>query len=154
SHATNFWPISNNTKKEFFKLFHAGHSSSSAYHTYLAKIQLKYDNDEDILADRAICLHKHDIYYLHQKFLDQIVGIRNGKEMFLCKSKEIVEFNNSHKETGLNISNILLTLISTSTPIGGLPLITILISDETVSTFTKTFEAIKHILLLDAFGGY
>ncbi|CAG8705243.1 4384_t:CDS:2 [Cetraspora pellucida] len=49
-HVTSFRPISNETK------------------------ELKYDNDEAILADRAICPHKHNVYYLHQKYLDTFIG--------------------------------------------------------------------------------
>ncbi|CAG8759089.1 6747_t:CDS:1, partial [Ambispora leptoticha] len=45
-------------------LFNAGHTPASAYNTYMEEIQLKYDNNEVVLADRAICPHKHDIYNL------------------------------------------------------------------------------------------
>ncbi|KAF0543577.1 hypothetical protein F8M41_003645 [Gigaspora margarita] len=66
----------------FFALFHAGHGPASAYYTYTEEIQLKYDNDEEVLADRTICPQKYDIYYLHKKFLDQSISARNRKEMF------------------------------------------------------------------------
>ncbi|CAG8605062.1 8939_t:CDS:1, partial [Cetraspora pellucida] len=54
--------------------------------------------------------------------------------------------------TSFNALNTLLTLISTSIPIGGLPLVAILTLDETISTLTKTFEALKHIMSLGTFG--
>ncbi|KAF0532740.1 hypothetical protein F8M41_011029 [Gigaspora margarita] len=93
----SFRPVSDRTKEAFFKLFHAGHGPASAYHTYMEEIQLKHENDEEVLADRAICPNRHDIYYLHKKFLDQIVGARNGKDMFSRLAKEIEEFNINDK---------------------------------------------------------
>ncbi|CAG8844880.1 5295_t:CDS:1, partial [Gigaspora margarita] len=97
SHAMSFRPICNETKDAFFNLFNAGHGPTSAYHTYMEEIQLKYDNDEEVLADRAICPQKYDIYYLHKKFLDQSVGAKNGKEMFSRLAKEVEEFNTNEK---------------------------------------------------------
>ncbi|CAG8853628.1 4202_t:CDS:2, partial [Gigaspora margarita] len=100
---------------------------ASAYHTYLEEIQLKYKNDDEILADRVICSHKYDIYYLYEKFLNISVA-------------------------SLDILNILLTIILTNTPVGGLPLATILTLNETTQTFTKALGALKNMLALDAFG--
>lgn len=98
SHATSFRPIS---RKHFFRLFHAGHNPTSAYNTYLEEIQLKYENNEEILADRAVCPHKHNIYYLYQKYLDQFIRARNGKEMFSRLVDEVAEFNSNEKGCAL-----------------------------------------------------
>ncbi|CAG8846926.1 34007_t:CDS:2, partial [Gigaspora margarita] len=99
SHATSFRSISNETKETFFRLFHAGHNPTSAYNTYLEEIQ--YENNEEILADRAVCPHKHNIYYLYQKYLDQFIGARNGKEMFSRLVDEVAEFNSNEKDCAL-----------------------------------------------------
>ena len=63
----------------------------------MEEIQLKYENDEKILADRAICPNKQDIYYLHQMFLDKFIGAKNGKEMFNHLAEEVMKFNDSKK---------------------------------------------------------
>ncbi|KAF0492712.1 hypothetical protein F8M41_021559 [Gigaspora margarita] len=97
SYAMSFQPICNETKDAFFALFHVGHGPASAYYTYTEEIQLKYDNDKEVLANRAICPQKHDIYYLHKKFLDQSVGAKNGKEMFSQLAKEVEEFNTNER---------------------------------------------------------
>ncbi|CAG8808268.1 23905_t:CDS:1, partial [Gigaspora margarita] len=54
----------------------------------------------------------------------------------------------------LDFLNILLTIISTSMPVRGLPLATILTLNETTQTVTKALDAMKNMLLLDAFGGH
>ncbi|CAG8759091.1 6748_t:CDS:2, partial [Ambispora leptoticha] len=54
---------------------------------------------------------------------------------------------------GLYALNTPLTIISTNTPIGGLPLATILTSDETTITLTKALNMLKHIMPSTAFGG-
>ncbi|CAG8808744.1 16637_t:CDS:1, partial [Cetraspora pellucida] len=96
-HCMSFCSICNKTKELFFKLFHDGHGPASAYHTYMEEIQLKYENDKRVLADRAICSNRQDIYYLHKKFLNQSVGARNGEEMFNQLTKEVEEFNANGK---------------------------------------------------------
>ncbi|CAG8546267.1 22950_t:CDS:2 [Cetraspora pellucida] len=86
-HVTGFHSVSNETKQAFYELFRVGHNPASVYHTYLEKMQLKYENDEEILADRAICPYKYDVYYL-EKFLNISVGAKNGKEMFSRLAKK------------------------------------------------------------------
>ncbi|CAG8852734.1 255_t:CDS:2, partial [Gigaspora margarita] len=54
---------------------------------------------------------------------------------------------------GLDALNTPVTILSTSTPIGRLPLAAILTSDETTSTFTKALNMLKNVLLLTAFNG-
>ncbi|CAG8693310.1 11668_t:CDS:1, partial [Scutellospora calospora] len=54
----------------------------------------------------------------------------------------------------LDILNMLLTIISTSTLVGELSLAIILILDEITQTFTKALGVLKNMLLLGAFGGY
>ena len=53
----------------------------------------------------------------------------------------------------LDTLNTPLTIISTSTPVGDLPLAVILTSDETAQTFTKALDALKNIMPSDIFGG-
>ncbi|CAG8835102.1 41585_t:CDS:2, partial [Gigaspora margarita] len=60
SYSLSFHPICNKIIEAFFKLFHNGHGSASVYHTYIKKIQLKYENNEKMLADRAICSNDFD----------------------------------------------------------------------------------------------
>ncbi|KAF0448724.1 hypothetical protein F8M41_002626 [Gigaspora margarita] len=64
-------------------------------------MQLKFKNNEAILADRAICPHKHNVYYLHQKYLDTSIGAQNGKEMFSRLVEEVEEFNSNRKGNAL-----------------------------------------------------
>ncbi|CAG8764617.1 16416_t:CDS:2, partial [Cetraspora pellucida] len=136
------------------------HNPASAYNTYLEEVQLKYDNDEVVLADRAICSHKYDVYNLYKKYLNKSVGAQNRKEIFLCLAEKVEEFNTTSElvyidaTADLDNFNTPLTVISTSTPIGGLPLAAILTSDETASTLTNALEALKHIMPSTAFGGY
>ncbi|CAG8848252.1 43537_t:CDS:1, partial [Gigaspora margarita] len=73
------------------------HSFASAYYTYIEEIQLKYKNNKKVLADRAICLNKHNIYYFYKKFLNQSIGAKNSKEIFNRLAKEIEEFNANEK---------------------------------------------------------
>ncbi|CAG8449623.1 3612_t:CDS:2 [Cetraspora pellucida] len=87
-HVTGFYSVSNKTKQAFYKLFHVGHNSASAYYTYLEEMQLKYKNDEEILADRAIYPYKYNVYYLHKKFLNISISTKNKKEMFSCLAKK------------------------------------------------------------------
>ncbi|CAG8803922.1 16689_t:CDS:1 [Gigaspora margarita] len=174
-----------------------GYNPASAYHTYLEEIQLRHENNEKILADRSICLHKHDIYYLHQKYLNVSVGAKNRKEIFNRLAKEVLKFNDSNKKNALmqlyiaptendlgqlfiiivimnlmkhchslkqagelvymdttatlDALNTLLTILSTSTPAGGLPLAIILTLDKTAQTFTWALNMLKNMLLLEAF---
>ncbi|CAG8839379.1 25150_t:CDS:1, partial [Cetraspora pellucida] len=152
-----------------------------------------------VLADRAICPHKYDVYNLYKKYLNKSVGAQNRKEMFLCLAEEVEEFNTSNRgnawmqpyiaptnnkpnqpfilvivtnlmrcchslqqaselvyidaTVGLDNLNTPLTVISTSTPIGSLPLAAILTSDETASTLTSALEALKRIMPSTAFSG-
>ncbi|CAG8785854.1 712_t:CDS:1, partial [Cetraspora pellucida] len=52
---------------------------------------------------------------------------------------------------GFDVLNILLTLISTNTPIGDLPFATILILNEITTTLIKALNILKHILSLFVF---
>ncbi|CAG8821110.1 8206_t:CDS:2, partial [Cetraspora pellucida] len=97
SHVTGFRPISDKTKDELFKLFENGHNPSSAYHTYWEQLQIKCDNDEEILADRAIAPCKNDVFYLYKKHRDQYLGAQNGEDMFDRLEKEVAEFNHNNK---------------------------------------------------------
>ncbi|CAG8750795.1 22904_t:CDS:2, partial [Cetraspora pellucida] len=97
-HVTSFRPISNETKNKIFKLFETGHNSSSTYHTYWEQLQLNYENNKEILADRAIASHKNDVFYLYKKYHDQHLGAKNSDEMFNQLAKEIAEFNNNDKK--------------------------------------------------------
>ncbi|CAG8629437.1 7704_t:CDS:2 [Cetraspora pellucida] len=53
---------------------------------------------------------------------------------------------------GLDILNTPLIILSTSTPVGGLPLAVILTSDESTNTFTKALDILNHMILSIAFG--
>ncbi|CAG8844538.1 2606_t:CDS:2, partial [Gigaspora margarita] len=156
----SFRPICNETKNAFFALFHMKHGPASAYYIYTEEIQLKYDNNKKVLADRAICPQKYDIYYFHKKFFDQSVGARNGKEMFSQLAKEVKEFNTNEQAGELiymdtiasfDTLNTPLTLLFTSTPIRSLPLTAILTSDELAFTFIEALNILKCIMLLEAF---
>ncbi|CAG8512715.1 17884_t:CDS:2 [Cetraspora pellucida] len=98
-HVTGFYSVSNETKQAFYELFHIGHNPASAYHTYLEEMQLKYENDKEILADRTICPYKYNVYYLHEKFLNIFVNAKNKKEMFSCLAKKVTKFNYNKKES-------------------------------------------------------
>ncbi|CAG8808792.1 42693_t:CDS:2, partial [Gigaspora margarita] len=165
---------------------------------YWEQLQLDYNNDEEILADRAMAPRKNDVFYLYKKHRDKHVGAQNGKEMFDRLAKEIADFNNNNKgkiwmqtyiapenndagqpfilviltnlmirchelresgelvymdtTAGLDGLNTPLTILSTCTPAGGLPLGVILTSDESANTFTKALEALKHLIPSMAFG--
>ncbi|CAG8796174.1 8023_t:CDS:2 [Gigaspora margarita] len=182
NYITSFCSVSEKTKESFFELFCIGHNSASAYHTYLEEIQLRHENNEEILADRSICPHKHDIYYLHQKYLNVSIGAKDGKEMFNHLAEEVLKFNDSNKgnawmqsyiaptendlgrpfilivltnlmKSTLDALNTPLTILSTSTPAGGLPLAIILTLDETAQTFTWALNMLKNMLPLEAFSG-
>ncbi|KAF0506073.1 hypothetical protein F8M41_019194 [Gigaspora margarita] len=73
-HVMSFRPVSDKTKNAFCKLFDAGHTPSSVYHTYWEQQQLKYENDKKMLADRAVFPHKSDIKYLHKKYREKHIG--------------------------------------------------------------------------------
>ncbi|CAG8625715.1 3334_t:CDS:1, partial [Scutellospora calospora] len=60
-------------------------------------MQLKHENNEEILADRAIIPHRNDVYYLYQKYRELHVGDQNGEGMFNRLEKEVAEFNNNKK---------------------------------------------------------
>ncbi|CAG8691745.1 2196_t:CDS:1, partial [Scutellospora calospora] len=198
SHVTSFCSISDETKSEFFRLFESGHNPSSVYHTYWEQLQLKYNNDEEILADRAIAPCKNDIFYLHKKYHDQYLDAQNGIDMFDWLEKEITEFNANNKRNawmqtyiapekdnpgqpfilvivtnlmlcchtlqevgelvymdtiaGLDALNTSLTILSTSTPAGGLPLGIVIASNKSAETFTKALDILKHLILSTEFG--
>ncbi|KAF0356171.1 hypothetical protein F8M41_014815 [Gigaspora margarita] len=71
SHVMGFRPLSNETKSKIFRLFETGHNPGSAYHTYWEQLQLDYNNNEEILADRAMAPRKNDIFYLYKKHRDK-----------------------------------------------------------------------------------
>ncbi|CAG8673336.1 19484_t:CDS:2 [Gigaspora margarita] len=198
SHVMSFRPVSNETKNALFELFDAGHNPSSAYYTHWEQMQLKYENDEEILADRAVVPHRNDVYYLHQKYRELRVGDQNGIGMFNRLEKEVIEFNDNNKgntwmqpyvasekdkpgqplilvivtnlmkrchtlkeagelvymdtTAGLDILNTPLTILSTSTPVGGLPLAVIITLDETADTLSKALDILKRIIQPMAFG--
>ncbi|CAG8753250.1 4280_t:CDS:1 [Cetraspora pellucida] len=66
----------------------------------------------------------------------------------LQESGELVYMDTT---AGLDTLNTPLPILSTSTPVGGLPLAAILISDKTAATFTKALEMVKKMVLLMAF---
>ncbi|CAG8792869.1 36440_t:CDS:2 [Gigaspora margarita] len=105
--------------------------------------QLKYKNDEEMLANRAVFPYKSDIKYLHKKYHEKHIGVPNGKEMFNWLEKEISDFNTNKKGN---------TLIQ-DTPAGGLPLAAIHTSNEIACTFTKVLAVFKQIIPSTAFGG-
>ncbi|KAF0485819.1 hypothetical protein F8M41_022746 [Gigaspora margarita] len=82
SHIMSFCSVSDETKNAFCELFDTDYTPSSAYHTYWEQQQLKYENDEEMLADRAVFSHKSDIKYLHKKYHEKHIGAPNRKEMF------------------------------------------------------------------------
>ncbi|CAG8677510.1 6599_t:CDS:2 [Cetraspora pellucida] len=71
-HVTSFRPVSVETKNAIFKLFDVEHGPNSAYHTYWEQMQLRYKNDEEMLADRALFPHKNDIKYLYKTIVTSI----------------------------------------------------------------------------------
>ncbi|RIB24372.1 hypothetical protein C2G38_2168721 [Gigaspora rosea] len=151
----SFRPILNETKEAFFKLFHVEHGPASAYYTYMEDIQLKYENDEEVLSDKAICPHRHDLYYLYKNQL----------------TKEVEEFNTNKKRYAWMQPYIAPTSVDPGQPFilviitnlmkhchflqqaSDLPLVIILTSNEIASTFTKALNILKRIIPIGAFNG-
>ncbi|CAG8808724.1 28802_t:CDS:2 [Gigaspora margarita] len=147
---------------------------NSAYYTYWEQMQLKYENDEEMLADRALFSHKNNVKYLYRKYHDEHTGAQNGCNMFSRLEEEIKEFNTNKKgkdgcknilrqikitlniymdtTAGLDTLNTPLTILSTSTPVGGLPLVAILMFDKIAATFTTALDIAKRIVPSVVFG--
>ncbi|CAG8623711.1 24762_t:CDS:2 [Gigaspora margarita] len=66
----------------------------------------------------------------------------------LQQASELVYINTM---AGLDIFNILMMILSTSTPIGGLPLAIMLTFIETTNSFTKALDMLKCIMPISAF---
>ncbi|CAG8691915.1 19659_t:CDS:2, partial [Cetraspora pellucida] len=170
SHVMSFCPLSNETKNKIIKLFETGHNPSSAYHTYWEQLQLNCGNDEEVLADRSTAPRKMKEV---SEFNDNHKGkawlqsyIAPEKEdpgqplilviltnlMICCyELQEAGELVYMDTTAGLDILNTPLIILSTSTPVGGLPLAVILTSDESTNTFTKALDILKHMIPSIAF---
>ncbi|CAG8737176.1 13886_t:CDS:2 [Cetraspora pellucida] len=168
SYVTSFHPVSEETKKAIFKLFDIGYSPNSMYHTYWKEMQLKYENNEEMLADRMLFPHKNNIKYLYKKYHNKHMGAQNrsqnnSKQPFILviimnlmkcchklqKSEELVYIDTTAR---LDVLNTPLTILSTSTSADGLPHAAILTSNETAETFTKALSIVKHMVPSIAFG--
>ncbi|CAG8575350.1 10310_t:CDS:2 [Scutellospora calospora] len=155
-HVTSFRPISNETKEVFFRLFHAGYNLSSAYHSYMEEIQLNYDNDEAILADRAISEEVEEFNSnrkrnaLMQPYIASTNTDPRQPFVLVIQAGELVYIDST---ADLDVLNTSMTILSTSTPIGSLPLAIILTSDETTNTFTKALDMLKCVMPILAFNG-
>ncbi|CAG8821109.1 8205_t:CDS:1, partial [Cetraspora pellucida] len=66
--------------------------------------------------------------------------------------KEVGELVYMDTTAGLDVLNTPLTILSTSTPAGGLPLGMIIASDESANTFTKALEILKCLIPSAGFG--
>ncbi|CAG8580295.1 1013_t:CDS:1, partial [Scutellospora calospora] len=198
SYVTSFRSVSDETKDIIFKLYDIRHGPNSTYHTYWEQMQLKYANDEEMLANRALFPYKNDFNYLYKKYRDKHIGTQNRINMFSQLEEEIKEFNINRKgdtwmqkfitsnqsnseqhfilvvvtnlmkcchelqeagelvyidiTAGLDVLNTPLTILSTSTSAGSLPLAAILTSDETEATFIKALDMVKKIVPSVVFG--
>ncbi|CAG8828677.1 17452_t:CDS:2, partial [Cetraspora pellucida] len=73
--------------------------------------------------------------------------------MMRCHTlKEAGELVYMDTTAGLDVLNTPFTILSTSTPAGGLPLGVIIASDESANTFTKALEILKCLILSAGFG--
>ncbi|CAG8688200.1 6666_t:CDS:2 [Cetraspora pellucida] len=123
-------------------------------------MQLEYENDEEILADRALFPHKNDVKYLYKKYHKKHIGAQNRSSQdnseqpfILVVITNLMKHCYELQETGklvyidttaeLDVLNTPFMILSISTSAGSLPLAIILISDETVITFTKALNGKK-----------
>ncbi|CAG8828774.1 27977_t:CDS:2, partial [Gigaspora margarita] len=168
-HVTSFRPISNETKEAFFRLFHAGHNPTSAYNTYIEKMQLKFENDEAILADKAISEEVENFNSnkkgnaLMQPYIAP-TNTDSGQLFVLAIVTNLIKCCHALQQAsklvymdttaGLDILNTTMTILSTSTSIGGLPFAIMLTSDKTSNTFTKALDMLKCVMSISAFNEY
>ncbi|CAG8736990.1 20249_t:CDS:2 [Cetraspora pellucida] len=133
-------------------------------------MQLKYENDKEMLADRALFLHKNDVKYLYKKYHEKYIGTQNRSSQdnpeqpfILVVITNLMKHCHELQEAGelvymntmarLNVLNTPLMILSTSTPAGSLPFTVILTSDEIVTTFTKALNVMKNMASSTAFSG-
>lgn len=102
AHALSFRPINFETKESFFELFRKGHSASSAFHWHETKLFLDGNEDQQLLADRAVNPTKSDISRLYTEWRSKELGTDNGKKLFEQLELEINSYNKVNGEKGGN----------------------------------------------------
>ena len=59
-----------------------------------------YQHDPQLLADRNINPKTNDVYNLFNKWRNNNLGVRTGKELFAELEERINEYNESNKDIG------------------------------------------------------
>lgn len=93
AHALSFRPNDPETKEAFFKLFEKGHNAASAYHWHETKLFLDGEEDQHILADRAMNQTKPDVTKLYEEWRQKSMGPDNGRELFTKLEVEVKAYN-------------------------------------------------------------
>ena len=99
ANAVNFHIVSDDTKKNFFELFEAGHAPSSAYHEYKNLLRAKYGEQYvTISADRAIMPDYQWVYRQYGEYIQKMFGKINSPEAFEKAVNKVKEYNEKHNE--------------------------------------------------------
>ena len=99
ANAVKFHIVSNDTKKNFFELFEAGHSPSSAYHEYKNLLRAKYGEQYvTISADRAIMPDYKWVYRQYEEYIQTKFGKINSPEAFEKAVDKVKDYNEKHNE--------------------------------------------------------
>ena len=94
--ALRFRPISEETKSKYYDLFKQGHSPSSAHLEY--ETNLMYTYNPQLLADRNINPKISDVYNIFNKWRQDHLGMRTGKELFIELEKRVNIYNEKNKD--------------------------------------------------------
>lgn len=74
-------PISDKTINEVLEYFNRGHSVASAYHTFcFSKMEEHGDKYEEMMADRQYFPTKSDFSNIWNKYFQETIGFRSGKD--------------------------------------------------------------------------
>ncbi|XP_062503901.1 uncharacterized protein LOC134180732 [Corticium candelabrum] len=104
AHALSFRSVDDATKQEIFTLFCKGHSAASARHAHETNLMIscaEYEQDDQrVLADRAINPSVQDYSRLHEQWRKKEMGEENGPDMFFQLQTEIDIYNENNQQQG------------------------------------------------------
>ncbi|CAG8790730.1 7646_t:CDS:2, partial [Cetraspora pellucida] len=163
SHVMSFHSVSDETKSVLFELFDAGHNPTDraiiphrndVYYLYQKHHELCIgnQNSESMFAQLE---EEMQPYVVSEKdkpgqLFVLVIVMNLMKHCYTLKEAgELVYMNMT---AGLDILNTPLLILSTSTPVGGLPLAVIITSDKTADTFSKALDVLKLIIQPIEFG--
>ena len=90
--------VSEETWREYVRLFSLGHSASSAHHHF--EEDILHEGGQSSIADCSTNPGVHWVHHFYRKWRTEILGSENGKNLFERLEQEVEKFNERCDGTG------------------------------------------------------